>query len=68
MRPHWADHGRIEDASAQRYQMHEQLLGIGDNYWIETNPGIARSRSTGRQWRLRATFPDRGPEARGLAM
>ena len=51
------DRGRRDDASdLQRYQMREQLLTIGDDYWIENESGERAFKVDGKAVRLRETF------------
>jgi uncharacterized protein YxjI len=51
------DRGRRDDASdVQRYQMREQLLTIGDDYWIENESGERAFKVDGKAVRLRETF------------
>jgi uncharacterized protein YxjI len=48
---------RDEDASAgARYQMHQHLLSIGDDYWIEDEGGRRAFRVDGKALRIRKTF------------
>ena len=41
---------------AQRYQMREKLLSIGDDYWIENASGERAFKVDGKAVRLRDTF------------
>jgi len=51
------DRGRRDAASGvQRYQMREQLLSIGDDYWIENESGERAFKVNGKAVRLRDTF------------
>ena len=60
------ERGRRDDASdLQRYQMREQLLTIGDDYWIENESGERAFKVDGNAVQLRETFVLRdaaGPE------
>jgi uncharacterized protein YxjI len=48
---------RDEDGSAgSRYQMHQHLLSIGDDYWIEDEDGRRAFRVDGKALRIRKTF------------
>ena len=51
------DRARQNDGpNAQHYQMREQLLAIGDDYWIEDESGQRRFKVDGKAVRLRDTF------------
>ena len=39
-----------------KYQMHEQMLAIGDDYWIETADGQPAFRVDGKALRIRKTL------------
>jgi uncharacterized protein YxjI len=41
---------------ARRYQMREQLLSIGDDYWIEDESGARAFKVDGKAFRIRDTF------------
>ena len=43
-------------SGVQRYQMREQLLSIGDDYWIENESGERAFKVNGKAVRLRDTF------------
>jgi uncharacterized protein YxjI len=47
---------RDADSGVQRYQMREQLLSIGDDYWIENESGERAFKVNGKAVRLRDTF------------
>ena len=47
---------RDADSGAQRYQMHEKLLSIGDDYWIESESGERAFKVDGKAVRMRDTF------------
>ncbi|MET0692844.1 MAG: LURP-one-related family protein [Propionibacteriaceae bacterium] len=40
----------------RRYQMHQQLLSVGDDYWIENEAGERAFRVDGKAVRVRETF------------
>jgi uncharacterized protein YxjI len=44
------------DADITRYQMREQLLSIGDDYWIEDESGHRAFKVDGKAVRVRDTF------------
>ena len=49
--------GRGDDqAHGQRYQMHEKMFSIGDDYWIEDDSGQRAYRVNGKAIRLRDTW------------
>ena len=50
------DRLRGDDASVQRYQMREELLSIGDDYWIEDESGRRAFKVDGKAVRVRDTF------------
>jgi uncharacterized protein YxjI len=50
------DRRRDDDSGAQRYQMREQLLAIGDDYWIEDEAGQRAFKVDGKAVRVRDTF------------
>jgi uncharacterized protein YxjI len=51
------DRGRRDAApDLQRYQMRQQLMSIGDDYWIENGAGERAFRVDGKAARLRDTF------------
>ncbi|MCW2803326.1 MAG: hypothetical protein JWN06_1543 [Propionibacteriaceae bacterium] len=51
------DRGRRDAAQdLQRYQMRQQLMSIGDDYWIEDGAGERAFRVDGKAARLRDTF------------
>ena len=50
------DRRRNDDSGAQRYQMREQLLAIGDDYWIEDQSGRRAFKVDGKAVRVRDTF------------
>jgi uncharacterized protein YxjI len=47
------DRGRNE---GRRYQMHEKLISIGDDYWIEDDSGARAFRVDGKAVRFRDTW------------
>jgi len=47
---------RDEHSAAIRYQMREQLIAIGDDYWIEDGEGHRAFRVNGKAVRFRDTF------------
>jgi uncharacterized protein YxjI len=47
---------RGAESSVHRYQMREQLLTIGDDYWIEDGSGKRAFKVDGKAVRLRDTF------------
>ena len=47
---------RDADSGAHRYQMRENLLSIGDDYWIENESGERAFKVDGKAVRLRDTF------------
>jgi uncharacterized protein YxjI len=49
--------GRNDDSShGRRYQMHEKLFSIGDDYWIEDDSGARAFRVNGKALRIRDTW------------
>jgi uncharacterized protein YxjI len=48
--------GRRDDENGRRYQMHEKLLSIGDDYWIEDDSGSRAFRVDGKAVRFRDTW------------
>jgi uncharacterized protein YxjI len=48
--------GQDELAAGSRYRMREQLLSIGDDYWIEDEAGNRAFRVDGKALRIRQTF------------
>ena len=50
------DRHRGDEAPVQRYQMREQLLSIGDDYWIEDESGRRAFKVDGKAVRVRDTF------------
>jgi len=44
------------DADVHKYQMHEKLLSIGDDYWIENESGERAFKVDGKAVRVRDTF------------
>ena len=47
---------RDAGSGVQRYQMREQLLSIGDDYWIENESGERAFKVNGKAVRVRDTF------------
>ena len=47
---------RQDDSGAQRYQMRERLLAVGDDYWIEDASGQRAFKVDGKAVRVRSTF------------
>ncbi len=47
---------RHEDAAANRYQMRQKLLAIGDDFWIENEHGEHAFKVNGKALRARETF------------
>ena len=47
---------RDDDSDVQRYQMREQMLSIGDDYWIEDGSGRRVFKVDGKAVRVRDTF------------
>ena len=50
------DRRRGDAPDKHRYQMREQLLSIGDDYWIENESGERAFRVDGKAVRIRDTF------------
>ncbi len=48
--------GRDDDSGLQRFQMREQLLSIGDDFWIEDGSGNRAFKVDGKAVRVRDTF------------
>ena len=48
--------GNDGDSGARRYQMRQELLSIGDDYWIEDESGARVFKVDGKALRLRDTF------------
>ena len=47
---------RDDSPDVRRYQMREQLLSIGDDYWIEDETGRRAFKVDGKAFRVRDTF------------
>jgi uncharacterized protein YxjI len=47
---------RDDSAGVRRYQMREQLMSIGDDYWIEDESGQRAFKVDGKALRVRDTF------------
>ena len=45
-----------DDQSGRRFQMHEKMFSIGDDYWIEDDSGQRAYRVNGKAIRLRDTW------------
>ena len=56
-----------EQPPAQRYQMREKLLAIGDDYWIENESGDKVYKVNGKAVRFRQTFILEDPHGEELA-
>ena len=50
------DRRRGDESPPSRYQMREQLLSIGDDYWIEDGSGRRAFKVDGKAVRVRDTF------------
>ena len=50
------DRIRGDAPDVHRYQMHEKLLSIGDDYWIENESGQRAYKVDGKAVRIRDTF------------
>ena len=50
------DRRRGDESPSSRYQMREQLLSIGDDYWIEDGSGRRAFKVDGKAVRVRDTF------------
>jgi uncharacterized protein YxjI len=48
--------GRGDDNGGRRYQMHEKMFSIGDDYWIEDDSGQRAYRVNGKAIRFRDTW------------
>jgi len=48
--------GKEEDRGPDRYKMREQILSIGDDYWIETQKGRRAYKVDGKALHLRKTL------------
>lgn len=57
---------RGDDLGGTRYQMHEKLLSIGDDFWIETDDGQRAFKVDGKALRLRSTFVLEAPTGEEL--
>jgi len=53
-----------EPAGGSRYRMHQRLLSIGDDYWIEHEDGSRAFRVDGKALRIRKTLVLEDPEGR----
>ena len=49
-------HRHDDNAASSRFQMRQQMLSIGDDYWIETEDGARAYRVDGKALRIRKTF------------
>jgi uncharacterized protein YxjI len=47
---------RHDDEDVRRFKMHEKLISIGDDYWIEDDDGARAFRVNGKAVRLRDTW------------
>ena len=47
---------RHDEPAGTRYQMREKLFAIGDDFWIETEPGQRMFKVNGKALRARETF------------
>jgi uncharacterized protein YxjI len=47
---------RHDDSGTTRYQLHERLISVGDDYWIEDSAGNRAFRVDGKAARLRDTW------------
>ena len=57
---------RHDDLGGTRYQMHEKLFAIGDDYWIETGEGRRAFKVNGKALRVRETFVLESPSGEEL--
>ena len=57
---------RDDNPDAQRYQMREQLLSIGDDLWIETGDGERAFKVNGKALRVRETLVLESPSGEEL--
>jgi len=48
--------GGDDEAQGRRFQMHEKMFSIGDDYWIEDESGQRAYRVNGKAMRLRDTW------------
>jgi uncharacterized protein YxjI len=56
-----------EPVAGSRYRMHQRLLSIGDDYWIEHEDGSRAFRVDGKALRIRKTLVLEDPEGREVA-
>ncbi|MAT03464.1 MAG: hypothetical protein CL424_00215 [Acidimicrobiaceae bacterium] len=61
-------HGQRHDESAIRYQLHERLISIGDDYWIENERGQRAFKVDGKALRLRDTWKLEDPSGHEVAV
>jgi uncharacterized protein YxjI len=57
---------RDDDLGGTKYQMHEKLFSIGDDFWIETDDGRRAFKVDGKALRLRSTFVIEDPSGEEL--
>jgi uncharacterized protein YxjI len=57
---------RHEEENGTRYQMREELLAIGDDFWIETEGGEKAYKVDGKALRVRSTFILKTPDGEDL--
>jgi uncharacterized protein YxjI len=48
--------GGDDEANGRRFQMHEKMFSIGDDYWIEDDSGQRAYRVNGKAMRIRDTW------------
>jgi uncharacterized protein YxjI len=58
---------RDEAAVGSRYRMHQRLLSVGDDYWIEREDGSRAFRVDGKALRIRKTLILEDPTGREVA-
>jgi uncharacterized protein YxjI len=57
---------RHDDLGGTKYQMHEKVFAIGDDFWIETEDGRRVFKVNGKALRLRSTFVIETPSGEEL--
>ncbi len=65
--PHAGQQPPGRDGIANRYQLHQQLISIGDDFWIENEAGVKVFRVDGKVLRLRRTLIFKDTQGNELA-
>ena len=57
---------RNDEVRGTRYQMHEKLFSVGDDFWVETESGERAFKVNGKALRVRSTFILESPSGEEL--